>query len=248
MWRTRNLRFLLTTLASALMLVGLAADSRADLLSGSRSATDATQIVATQQWLTSPFTISWTVTQEAPQNGFVVWNYDYILSGMTKTLSHLVLQLSNPFKIDTTTNDPNKTDLFNLSLSSGLTLDSDSPKLWVPPNGTSLENMPSSLYGMKLDYGGSGTSVEIKFDSYRAPTWGSFYAQDGKNGPGKPVYAYNTDFGGSSTATDAPGLISTPDTRRVPKTPSVPEPSTLAIAALGFLGFLGYGLRRRMAK
>jgi hypothetical protein len=34
-----------------------------------------------------------------------------------------------------------------------------------------------------------GTSVTFSFDSYRSPTWGDFYAQDGAG-----VYAYNSRF------------------------------------------------------
>jgi hypothetical protein len=245
--------------AALLLLAAAPAASPAGLMSGSRSATDPNQIVATASWGTG-FSVSWNITQVGPLNGFEVFRYAYEIfvpkvqgapGGAFKAISHFILGVSQGFKVDLSTTDPNKTDIFNYSSgNAGKDFKNPTSAQDWGSQGNSNPNIPSTLFGLKFEKnvdpseGPGGYTYKITFDSYRAPVWGSFYAKDGK-AAGIDVTAWNAAFNGplsGTTVGDPAGYIATPDTRRIPV---VPEPSALAIAGLGILGFGGYALRKR---
>ena len=70
-----------------------------------------------------------------------------------------------------------------------------------------------------------------------APTWGDFYAKDGKDNHGTiDVYAYNTNFGADNNSTLY--KVAVPDTKTV-----VPVPGAVLLGRLG-LSAAGRKLRR----
>lgn len=169
-------------------------------------------LTATGDWSSSSTIISWIVT---PEIGY--YNYSYTFTVPRKSLSHSILQVSDPYPED-------ELALVNTSL--------DPVELFATLDtwGTSNSNpgIPGSVYGLKFEnitdddpYFGEGSTWTWSFNSLRMPMWGNFYAKSGVG-----IYAYNTGF----EYPDTGSFIVVPDTEYVPVPPAV------------LLGMLGMGV------
>ncbi len=135
-------------------------------------------ITATEQWNDPDTSISWVVTELGDH-----WGYSYTWHTDGKDISHLLLQVS-----DGATLDPS--EFWNFVPPGDL----EGPSSFGP--GGSNPGIPGSVYSIKFD-NLSGTDYTVSFESSHSPTWGDFYAKDGKSGGpggGNDVYAYNTGF------------------------------------------------------
>lgn len=145
--------------------------------------TDAGGLVALNGW--APATLSWDITQ--PQAN--VYRFDYTLTvGGGGGISHMILETSDPF----TQGYP---DIFNLERWTGSEWVTFSPTLETGTHnpGPGNPDMPTSLYGVKFEPGGDYTTLRWRFDAYRLPVWGDFYAIDG-GGQTNAKLLYNEGF------------------------------------------------------
>ncbi len=167
-------------------------------------------LFATGPWAGGDAELNWSVTQL--QNGN--WRYTYTFAVEEKDISHMLIEISPTF---TSANVKSGT-------TSGWQLGT-----WGT-QGNSNPGIPSSLYGLK--FGGDSETEVFTIVTDRAPMWGDFYAKDGRSG-GYDVYAYNTAFGGSTTASiydRVAGMVLVPDTFT-----NVPEPAILPLFGAGML-------------
>lgn len=181
---------------------------------GSLSSTDAV-IDGVGAWVTTatvPATISWTISENT--NG--TWHYDYAFSAYKYGVSHLIIETSPTFTMQNVTNAHGPFD--------DLLVKTNTPQMGSP-------SMPGNLYGLRFD-SMNGTTVDVSFDSDRAPTWGDFYAKGGQCG------AWNESFiqtdptqpaanGSVGNKILVPGTVST-----------VPEPATLLLLTMGGIALL----------
>ncbi|MBI2842042.1 MAG: PEP-CTERM sorting domain-containing protein [Armatimonadetes bacterium] len=172
-----------------------------------------------------PVTFSWIVTQNPDGS----WNYNYTFTSTTKSVSHMIIEVSPEFTLADIIEGS-----FQVHQGSVETVSVDE----YLPGGGDNPGMPDPVYGIKFD-ATSGLTLQLSFDSYRAPVWGDFYAKDGKTGSEMNT-AYNVGFTSPDTdPLDPPSdgsvgfHILRPDT-------IIPEPSSLAAlgAALPFIGLL----------
>ncbi len=146
--------------------------------SGSLSSAPNGGLYATSFWATSS-SFSWDVSY-SDQTG--LWTYDYTWTGLTKALSHIIVQVSDTF------------DEINIYDGTTASYELDN---FVP--GSSNPGIPDDIYGLKFETSGDPTTYDFTIVTDRAPMWGNVYAKDGVenvgNGNNKiDVYAYNTGF------------------------------------------------------
>jgi hypothetical protein len=174
------------------------------------------------------------VTWSIDRNGDGSWHYAYSFSfedgsSLKKLTSHFIISLSDNISSE---------DIYNL------TGDWQEVCFGVFGPAPSNPGFPEdeTISGMKIDLSGAQTAVA--FDSNRQPTWGDFYAKDGKT-KGLWNYSYNVDIGVdvanphdyTGTAVDAEGgelaKMLVPDT-------VIPEPCAFFLMVFG-----GVIIRRR---
>ena len=177
------------------------------------------------QWF--PAYLSWTVTDN--ENG--TWNYTYNLDVFRADVSHFVLEASPSF------GDENLLNPIYPGVSNDIITHTASPGVEGQPNPF----LPQDIYGPKFDIGDEGlaepdyTSIQISFDSDRAPIWGDFYAKCGKTGG--PILGTQNTLWNQGLLIDDPlapadngsllNHVLIPDT--------IPEPATMVLLGLGGL-------------
>ena len=229
----------LRLLILAIVLVGFSGSRCfADLYGGNLSASTGGIIATSPPWGDSA--LYWHV--EAADGGYL---YQYLFTGMgdeVKMISHFILEVSS----GSTANDfgiPSyyygiSSDGFidNGFTTAGETID---PSDLIGPTDKWGTSDPDEgvLYGIKFDETAEydpnpdnpSVSWGVSIFSKRMPTWGDFYAKDGKVDK-KDVLAWNAGvFDPDPAFTDPVGLghISVPDTR-------VPVPGAVLLGILGF--------------
>lgn len=166
-------------------------------------------VYATDGW-SNGFSITSAVTRFVDNQGFYVYEYDYLATVPTKEFSHIIFGVSAGAP--------------STNFWQGTVNDHTTPLVtanYSPSDpGNSNPGLPAAFWGIKFD-DLSGTNVEFSFFSYNAPVWQDFYAKDGTSG-GSDVYAYNTGFGQTITPYDTNYIIG-PDSvgGKVPIPPSV---------------------------
>lgn len=201
-------------------------------------------ITATPRWdqANGGFMLGWNISQLSDGS----WSYNYSVTNATggnlaRELSHMIIEISP------TATSSNFWDFnWNGTGYSGWEI--------ATYSGANPSNpqMPGSMYGIKFDAPTSqGNSVTLSFMSSRAPTWGDFYAKDGKY-LGNDVVAWNEDFlMADPTAPAQDGLLQDASGAYINKilrpdtVETVPEPATMLLFGAGLAGL---GLMRRRNK
>ncbi|MFO8081224.1 MAG: hypothetical protein R6V07_13110, partial [Armatimonadota bacterium] len=179
-----------------------------------------------------PATLTWDVTMVSAN----VYRYDYTLDiETTGGISHMILELTddafyNDFQLGSI-------DMFNLQLFDGADWVNWSPVVDVKEHekgdednaGGGNPGMPTDLFGIKYDdLGGDETYLRWRFDAYRMPVWGDFYAKDG----GDKVL-YNAGFA-LADPLDGPadGSIDNHILRPNGRTPELPPSALMSLGML----------------
>ena len=187
----------------------------------------ANELDGTGFWVTEGTTITWAVTQ---MSGF--WNYDYTLVVPRADISHFIIEVSDNFTGN---------DFWNVQVLQGGVTSTGLGLSTAPPVGNPGQQpnpfMPADIYGIKFD-GTSGTTLQVNFNSSRAPKWGDFYAKCGNVG-GTQNTVWNLGFADADPiALAADGSLAyhmlVPDT--------VPEPASVIALMTGIVGLI---VRRR---
>lgn len=193
--RFLSTRIVVCLLAAAFLATSSTPECMADLhdpaaagdLTGSLSV-GAGEIVASGSWDDVSTSLAWEVTLVDDS----YWNYKYIFSAPTPSLSHFILQVSDNFTAN---------DIWGSNLT--VLLGEYGP---APANPGIPGTLPNAV--KFEDYDG-GTTTEWSFNSLRDPVYQNFYAKGGTD-----TYAFNSGFA------DGDAFIVGPDTTVVPVPPA----------------------------
>ena len=196
-------------------------------LTGNRSSSTASGVDATFDWDNGGFIIKWDIVEV--DTG--LWKYTYTVTGETKGLSHLILEVTED-------DDPFTTY--------GGTLPYEGPDNWSESSSNPL--MPNTIHGVKFDFG--DTKVTYSMTTDRAPVYGVFYTKDGVDDATKEdVVAWSSALNESDYKTNV-GLTSTdfivrPDsyTGYIPPL-NIPEPATMLLIGSGLLVIAASGKKK----
>ena len=215
-------------------------------ITGSRSAQYSDQIVATDGWSDSTvdnpyFRLSWDIYEAGDPflvegNYYKSLRYTYTVTMPTKSdnsvvkdLSHIIFQVTDDAYATT--------DYYRITNSYGSI---DGPKTFT--SGGSNPNMPGKLFGIKYNVDNKTTEYTFSFETFKAPTWGNFYAKDGTD-DGTWVTAWNAGFlEDPGIATDADGFIVTADTRPYG---AVPLPGAALLLGAGLSRLICYYRKKK---
>ena len=216
----------ITTVLVSIVLV--AAPALADF-AGSLTSADG-GIDGEQYWIDpGPTSISWAVEWQPVANA---WHYSYTLTVPRYAISHLIIEVSDDFKLADIWNIEGQHTEISLGTFDG---------------GPGNPNMPGYIYGIKLDGyssdNGDGLTANLSFHSRRNPVWGDFYAKCGGGA------AQNEAWNMGLTAFEDDDPLDPPQSGSIANhilTPNgyIPEPATTALFAVGLAG-LAARLRRR---
>lgn len=212
--RRIEMRRLIGGVVVLFMFLGMSVASAAPI-TGSIDSDTGGGMYGTAAWDDGNAELDWSVSFSGG-----LWTYVYDFDVTAKAISHAIFQVSETF---TSSNVKSGT-------TSGWLLDT-----WGT-QGNSNPGIPSNLFGLK--FAGNDTTGDFTIVTDRAPMWGSFYAKDGKDG-GNDVFAYNVNFGGTSSASiygQAPyGFVLVPDTKDGDNH-QIPEPGSFALLGLATMG------------
>lgn len=209
--------------AVLILLMGFAANSWAITFTG--TILGGSTLFGTAPWNTNATNLSWTV-YDSPITG--LWTYEYIFSGASKSVSHVILEVSSNFTV--------------ANIFSGTTPGYSGPNTYVQDN--SNPGMPAGgVFGLKWNTSNDPLVYSFTVVTNRMPMWGDFYAKDGVY-QSNWVYAYNQNFGTNTTEPiangNAGGWVLVPDTQ----TTVIPEPGTFLLLGTGLLGIAAIRYRR----
>lgn len=172
------------------------------------------------------FQIGWDITWEG---GY--WHYAYTFTGLEKSISHLVIDVTN-----TCLDDP--------ACVSNMTTNSDEDVTnYFYFDGDGVDG------GVKFDFGG-GEDFTVEFDSNRYPVWGDLAVKDGGGDgvcpePGTTNAVCNLGMYDHNIE-DILAFIATPDSELIPPT-GIPVPAAVWLFGSGLLGMVGVARRRKTA-
>lgn len=180
------------------------------------------------EWADPATYISWDIDDL----GGGVWSYCYTWHTPSKEISHFIIEVTDGALGD---------DFWDFSMvdEQGNAL---SPTIYDPITygpGASNPGMDDPIYGIKLEDFGDVTHITTCFLSTHSPTWGDFYAKDGKSQlVNEQLYALNAGFSSapSGAGDDGGAFVAVPngdDTHRVPD-----AASTLLLTGFALLSLL----------
>lgn len=166
------------------------------------------------------FKIAWVIT---PLAG--AYRYEYTMTNasggdLARELSHFIIELSEGVLAG---------DLRNLSTTG--TPNEVNVGVQDPHDGN--PEMPTSIYGVRVDDHPSPSQQTFSFEINRPPVWGNFYTKDGHLNQ-ENVFAYNAGF--STTAGAGGYFIARPDTVIIP----LPAALWAGVALIGAAGVLSH--------
>ncbi|MGC9318000.1 MAG: hypothetical protein ACP5KN_08195 [Armatimonadota bacterium] len=199
-----------------------------------------------------PASLTWDVTQDATNSN--VYHYEYTLNvsevATGGNISHMIIELTDDDYYNNFTYP--SMDLFNLQRWDGTEWVDWAPTLTVDDHLAGSAGNPdltSDVFGVKFDDSDGGEwgewdLLQWRFDAYRLPVWGDFYAKDGKlDQVDKTLYNAGLDL---PDPTDPPqdGSIDNHILRPNGRTPQLP-PSALLGLSMFPLGIAYLRGRRR---
>jgi len=158
---------------AALVLVLAASSTSAATWSGTLSGGG---LIANYEWASTSTSIYWEVTDL----GGGSWDYYYKFTVPNKGLSNLLIETTEP--------------IFGVTPKTGTGfMGMVGPAEYTNADANWHGNLPGRVYGVKFNPGDLVSVAE--FTVARAPVWGNFYADDGKEQHTDDfIYAYNSGF------------------------------------------------------
>ena len=177
-----------------------------------------------------PTTIEWFIEWQESANA---WHYSYTFSVPRYAISHMIIEVSDDFKLD---------DIWNVDgQHTEISLDTYTELKGNP-------GMPGFIYGIKLDnfdFGEEeGLVANLSFHTRRNPVWADFYAKCG--GGSVQNAAWNmglTDF--EDDDPQVPPRDGSVNNHILAPNSYIPEPATTVLFGLGLAGLIGARYRRR---